>query len=268
MSIHSISLKGRRNNNEDSHTIIPNGKGQDKSLKNIDFFAIYDGHGGAEVSEYVEKVLPQYFLHKKVPYPLSKHYVTNVYDHVQQSLQNQAYAHHAGSTGLVMIMFKKKNARYINVINNGDSRCVLCKDNFAYPLTKDHKPHWPEERTRIEQTGGKITFDGMDYRITHKGSSLSVSRSFGDFDTVPFITHRADVYRYALEDKDKFIVMACDGLWDVLSNHDVVNFILTNCYDGTLKHRINPNINIAEKLAEYALIKNSGDNITIIVIFL
>jgi serine/threonine protein phosphatase PrpC len=41
-----------------------------------------------------------------------------------------------------------------------------------------------------------------------------------------------DIFLYKLEKNDKFFVMACDGLWDVLQNQDVVNFVLTNCYDN------------------------------------
>ena len=268
MNVHSISLKGRRDKNEDGHNIIVNSKGQNPQINNIDFFAIYDGHGGPEVSNYVKDNLPEYFIDKRIEYPLSKRYVFNVYDYIQNSLQNFQPAQYSGSTGLVVIMFKHKGSLYLNIISNGDCRCILCRDNFALPLTKDHKPHWPEERHRIERAGGRISFDGYDYRISRGGSSLSVSRSFGDFDTVPYITHKPDIFRYALDTKDKFIVMACDGLWDVLKNDEVANFILTNCYDNTLNNRINQQVNVAEKLAAYALDKGSTDNITIIVIFL
>jgi serine/threonine protein phosphatase PrpC len=62
------------------------------------------------------------------------------------------------------------------------------------------------------------------------------------------------------------MVLACDGLWDVLQNQDVVNFVLSNSYDEK-NNRINKNTNIARKLAEYAIMRGSGDNITCIVVF-
>ena len=62
--------------------------------------------------------------------------------------------------------------------------------------------------------------------------------------------------------------MACDGLWDVVSNQDAVNFVLMNSYDKSLKRRIKNNVNIAKKLAEYAYNKGSTDNISVIIIFL
>nr|QBK88601.1 MAG: protein phosphatase 2C [Mimivirus LCMiAC01] len=263
--IHTVSLKGFRETNEDNSEIILNGDSRNNRMNNIDFYAIFDGHGGAEVSKYVKKHLPGDFIDKRVPYPLSKRYVTMVYDRIQKSLYKQKFAQTCGSTGLVVIIFRRGNKKYVNIINNGDCRCILCRDNFALPLTKDHKPHWPEERLRIEKLGGKIVHDGHDWRIF----SLSVSRSFGDLDSVPCVTHRPDLFRYVLDEDDKFIVLGCDGLWDVLSNAAVVNFILSNCYDNTLQRRnINTNINMARLLAEYAIKKGSRDNITITIIFL
>jgi len=264
MNVHSVSLKGLREQNEDKHSIVLNSDKKNMELNDINFCGVYDGHGGKEVSKYIHDNIGQYFLNKKVTYPLSKRYVTNIYDHIQKSLKKHNYAYYSGTTALIAINFKYNNDSYLNIINLGDCRCVLCRDNFAMPLTKDHKPHWPEERHRIEKLGGKITFDGYDWRI----KDLSVCRAFGDMDATPYVSHRPDLFRYKLEKNDKFFVLACDGLWDVTTNQEVVNFVLLNCFDNTTKNRINTNMNIAKKLGEYALKKGSGDNITIIVVFI
>lgn len=263
MNIHSASIKGLRDQNEDKHFIFLNSDKRDPMANNVNLFGIFDGHGGKEVSRFIHQNLPKYFLDKRITYPLSKKYIYDVYDCMQRLLKNQNYAYFSGSTALIVIHYKYNNDDYINVINLGDCRCVLCRDNFAMPLTKDHKPNWPEERHRIEKIGGKIIFDGFDWRI----KDLSVSRSFGDLDVYPFISNKPDVFRYKLNKNDKFLVLACDGVWDVLRNEEVVNFILLNCYDNTTQNRINKNINIAKKLAEFALKKGSTDNITIIVVF-
>ena len=262
--IHSVSLQGLRTQNEDNHVIIKNLDNKDLSIKDIDLFAIFDGHGGKQVSNYLKENLPKYLVDKRVDYPISKKYVFNLYDFIQQSIIKYNFSARCGSTGLIVVHFKKNNESYLNIINNGDCRCILCRDNFAMPLTKDHKPNWPDEKHRIEALGGQIIFDGYDWRI----KDLSVSRSFGDSDSVPFLTHRPELFRYKLDKNDKFIVLACDGLWDVLQNFEVVNFILLNCYDNTTKNRINKDVNIAKKLGEYALEKGSTDNLTIIVVFL
>lgn len=265
MDVHSVSLKGKRPQNEDKHSIILNIEGKNNDLSTVNFFGVYDGHGGKFVSKFLEKNLPNFFLDKRVKYPLKKTYINTVYTHLQDLLKDKfkEYSNHCGSTCLVVTHFKYNTQNYINVMNSGDSRCVLCRDNTAIPLTKDHKPYWPEERRRIEKLGGKIYFDGADFRI----KDLSVSRAFGDLDAQPYLTNMPDIFRYKIEKSDKFIVMACDGLWDVMSNSEVINYILNECYDSGLESRINKDINIARKLAEYALTKGSMDNITILIIF-
>ncbi len=261
MNVHSVSRQGKRPQNEDQEDIVLNITGKNKKLGEVNFFAVYDGHGGKEVSQYIKDNLSQYFTDPRINYPISRGYVTNVYDHMQKTISKHSFSDYTGSTGVVVIQFKYNGCHYLNVLNVGDSRCVLCRDNFAMPLTKDHKPHWPEELHRIKKVGGEITFDGYDWRV----KDLSVSRAFGDVKAQPYVTHRPDLFRYKLDKNDKFIVLACDGLWDVMSNDDVVNFVLINCYDSTTKTRINRDLNIAAKLADYAINKGSTDNVSVIV---
>ena len=268
--IHLVSLKGRRDENQDKHNVVINNDNKFDNMAMSNLYGIYDGHGGKFVSAFLSKNLPNLFLDKNLQYPLKRKTILEKYNELNSKLKNNYYemARQTGSTCLVVLQYKSECNDYINVINTGDSRCILCRDNLAIPLTKDHKPNWPEERSRIVKIGGKIYFDGDDYRI----KDLSVSRAFGDYDATPFLTYVPDIYRYKLEGGDKFIVMACDGVWDVLSNQDVVNFILTECFDVTTEKR-NGNSddagnNVATKLGEYAISKGSGDNITIIVIFL
>nr|QBK88934.1 MAG: protein phosphatase 2C [Mimivirus LCMiAC02] len=264
MSVYVASIKGRRDKNEDKHDIIINSNGRNKQLNNIDFYAVYDGHGGNEVSTYLKDRLSPHFTKKNLIYPLPQKYVIKVYDYLQNSLRNHKFAYRAGSTGLVVIVFLLNGKKSLSIFNNGDCRCIICRRNIAIPLTKDHKPHWPEELYRIDKIGGeKIDWSGHDPRI----NGLSVSRSFGDLDSVPEVTHRPQLFGYTLGKDDKFIIMACDGLWDVLDNSEACNFVLMNCYDRTLKIRINKKNDIAQKLAEYALKKGSGDNVTVIVVF-
>lgn len=267
MNVHSVSIKGLRPQNEDRHTIINNINNQDSNLAPVSFFGVFDGHGGKFVSNFLGETIHNFFIDKRIAYPISKAYITQVFHYLQQKVLKKNYsqqATHCGSTCLLGMHYKKQDQTYLNIINVGDSRAVLCRDNFAIGLSKDHKPMWPEEKRRIEQLGGKPYFDGDDWRI----KDLSVSRAFGDFDAEPFLTNTPDVFRYRLEKTDKFIVFACDGLWDVLSNQEVVNYILNECYDNNFSGRINKNINISKKLAELALAKGSTDNLTIIVYFL
>lgn len=268
MNVHSVSLKGRRESNEDKHNIILNENGKNNNYVPVNYFGIYDGHGGKYVSKYLSENLPEKFMNKNVHYPLTKNYILQEYTNIQNNLKynSNGEAMHCGSTCLVVLHYKyaKDGRYYINVINSGDSRSIICRDNMAMPLTKDHKPDWPEERHRITALGGNIYYDGDDYRI----KDLSVSRAFGDCKAEPYLTCIPDIFRYRIEKNDKFIVLACDGLWDKLTNQEVVNFILNECYDGITNKRINKKINIAKKLGEYAIFKGSTDNISIIIVFI
>lgn len=264
MSIHSISKCGRREQNEDCHTIIKNIDGKDKNINNINLFGVYDGHGGKSISKFISNNLPQMFLNKNIQYPLDSAYIKTCFKNLQSILKknHEDIAEYAGSTCLLAIEYNFNERSYLDIYNLGDSRFVICKKSQAQIITKDHKPHWPDEQKRIEKIGGKIYFDGYDWRI----GDLSVSRAFGDLDNAPYISSKPDIFRYKISKHDKFFIMACDGLWDVIESQEAVDFVLKNCYDENT--RINKNLNIAKSLAEFAYNKDSLDNITIIIVFL
>ena len=91
---------------------------------------------------------------------------------------------------------------------------------------------------------------------------MSLSRAFGDLECTPYVTHLPQIYRYKISSSDKFIVFACDGLWDVMSNQDVVDFINELILNKKFKG------NYAKELADHAYARGSLDNITTIVYIL
>jgi serine/threonine protein phosphatase PrpC len=264
---YSSSLIGKRKNNEDTEAIIINLENENDQLAQINFFGLFDGHGGNFVSLFLQKNLIKFFVNKKMEYPVKDDTVIKIYQYLNQTLDEKykKQSLHTGSTALVVLeYYGSNNLKNLLVLNSGDCRAVLCKDNIAMPLTADHKPNWPYEKARIESLGGKIKFDGYDWRIL----DLSVCRAFGDFDN-KYVTNLPDMYKYVISKFDKFIILACDGLWDVLTNQEVIHFILEECYDKTYKKRKIVNFNIAEKLAHYAINeKKSTDNVSIIIHFL
>ena len=279
MLVYQTSLIGKRSTNEDQHHIILNGDKSDSKLNNINFFAVYDGHGGNKVAKFLKDNLSQYFLKKTLQYPLSDNYIIKVFNHLQKklSIDNKDFAYSQGSTCLILINYFINNKNYLHVCNLGDCRAVICSNGFSNYLTKDHKPDWPEEKERINKLGGKISYDGYDYRVC----DMSVSRAFGDIDASPYVTHIPDIFKYKINQDDQFIILACDGLWDALSNHEAVNFI-KNCIELKKKKNCKKELNegqydiifkdsrknLAKSLAEYAIQKGSMDNITVIIIFL
>lgn len=279
-----VSLKGIRPTNEDMEVCHINlhafGHAINPNYAPINLFIICDGHGGSLVSRYVVKELKNEFIKKDLAYPLSHQKIFKIFDSIQSKLiYHPAHiARACGSTALVLIIYSFNDKRYLQVINLGDCRAVLCRKGLAIPLTIDHKPSWTTEKLRISKinekygTKNEIHFDGSDWRI----GDLSVSRSFGDLDNTPYVTHKPDIWEYSLSYKDDFIVVACDGVWDVLQNHEVVNFVSdhiqnnqTDCYKIQYKYYPqNDGKNIAMKLGNYVLARGSTDNVSIIIIYL
>lgn len=266
MKVYSYSLQGKRDSNEDQHIHILNLDGKNKEQNAINFIGVFDGHGGKAVSKYLKDNLPQFFVNKFKKDIYSKadetsKYIYKIYDMIQTNMKEQhpRAVQYCGSTACVAIQttdYKERNILW--VINVGDSRAVKCnKNNIAEQLSQDHKPNVPDEKRRIESLGGKIEFDGADWRVR----DLSLSRAFGDLECTPYVTHLPQIYRYKVSSSDKYLILACDGLWDVLSNQEVVEFI------NELKHDCKFNGNFAKNLAEFAIERGSLDNVSVVILF-
>jgi serine/threonine protein phosphatase PrpC len=267
MRIFSYSLQGKRESNEDQHIHIMNINNENPELNPINFLAVFDGHGGKAVSKYLKDNLSQFFVNKFKKDIYSKpdtatKYFMKVYDLIQNKMKEDhpRVVQYCGSTACVNIHFKdNKGKDKLWVLNVGDSRAVKCnKSNIADQLTVDHKPNLQSERIRIEHLGGEIEFDGSDWRI----KDLSLSRAFGDLECTPYVTHLPQIYKYKINSNDKFIILACDGLWDVLSNQEAVDYINNILVNTKFKG------NYAKELSEYAYHKGSLDNITVLIYIL
>ena len=133
-----------------------------------------------------------------------------------------------GSTAVACLI----SPTHIYLINCGDSRAILVSDNQIKIATIDHKPNNPLEIERIKNAGGSITDDGK--RIMGKKFDYSVSRGFCDYqfkcnlEKHPFeqiISAEPDIYIHERSNKDEFIVLACDGIWDVINNEEIQQYI-------------------------------------------
>jgi serine/threonine protein phosphatase PrpC len=273
MYLHTISLLGKRPTNEDAEYFLLNLDNNDTSKRDINLLAIFDGHGGPLVSKYLSEKLPQYFLDKSISTKIRQYsskyhrYLIKLFDFMQEKIRNEIKESKImGSTALIAQIYKSSNKKRLQVLNVGDCRAVLCnKYNIGVPLTKDHKPLSLEEYERLTKMGGIITrFPNDDARI----GGLSVSRSLGDVDGKPYVSHQPEVFDYEISNSDKFLVLGCDGLWDVFSNQEVTEYILNemkNEYKHD-QHKSTKN-NIANKIANDAINKGSTDNISVMILF-
>ncbi|CAG5854281.1 unnamed protein product [Menidia menidia] len=178
----------------------------------------------------------------------------------------------SGTTAVVALIRGKQ----LIVANAGDSRCVVSERGKAVDMSYDHKPEDELELARIKNAGGKVTMDG---RVN---GGLNLSRAIGDHfykrnKVLPpeeqMISAMPDVKVLTLNEDHDFMVIACDGIWNVLSSQEVVDFISERIKpDQSGKAR--PLSSIVEELLDHCLAPDTSgdgtgcDNMTCIIITL
>ena len=129
IKIHSISLLGNREKNEDEMEIINNLNENNKDYHKCLYLSIFDGHGGDKISKYLKNNISNFLIHKnseefKETKDYSK-YIIKVFDNIQKELiNNNVKANSMGSTSLIIILYQKNNKNLLKVINLGDCRII------------------------------------------------------------------------------------------------------------------------------------------------
>ncbi|XP_037495369.1 probable protein phosphatase 2C 76 isoform X2 [Jatropha curcas] len=141
---------------------------------------------------------------------------------------------------------------HLYVANVGDSRTVISKAGKAIPLSEDHKPNRSDERKRIENAGGVVMWAGT-WRV---GGVLAMSRAFGNRMLKQFVVAEPEIQDQKVDGEFELLVLASDGLWDVVPNEDAVSLARTEEEPEAA----------ARKLTEAAFTRGSADNITCIVV--
>ena len=188
----------------------------------------------------------------------------------------------SGSTVCIGFL-NNKNLIFANI---GDSRAILCSCNNniwkSSQLTKDHKPKDQSEYDRIISSGGTVSrminIEKNDeeigpYRVwdktQDKGPGLAMSRSIGDAHAKTLgVLAEPDIFEYTLNDGDKFIVCATDGIWEYLSNDDVMDTI-KDIYENNGKAEEACEILVKRASSEWRKENNKTmDDISCAIIFL
>lgn len=229
---------------------------------NLGLFLIADGHGGEKVAKYVKDRLPD-ILKAEISYAGSKaisnmekiiEYVFKKID--EEILKNQSWIDQ-GSTACVVLTVKHKDIisgdkMSIYCANVGDTRCVLSDRNRVLRLSYDHKANDKKEATRIRNSGAKV-FNGRVF------GQLALSRSFGDMyykkwgvSSMPYIS-----VTKATPSNNPFLVIASDGIWDTITDFDIIDII------NSSKESIT---NITQMIVSESMKRGSSDNISCLVI--
>ncbi|KAE8735917.1 putative protein phosphatase 2C 59 [Hibiscus syriacus] len=123
----------------------------------------------------------------------------------------------AGSTASTAILVGDR----LLVANVGDSRAVICRGGNAIAVSRDHKPDQSDERQRIENAGGFVMWAGT-WRV---GGVLAVSRAFGDRHLKQYVVADPEIQEEKVDSSLEFLILASDGLWDVVSNEEAVAIV-------------------------------------------
>lgn len=225
--------QGWRRSMEDAHFVLPDWH------EEIALIGVFDGHAGDKCAKMCAKLLPLQLLQQ-----LSEHekkegsgkltaetlpaFLEAAFPVAFQELDKKLKAHsipdESGSTGCVVAVTKK----HVICASVGDSRAVVgAAGNKAVALAEDHKPENPEERKRIEAAGGHVEANRVN-------GELAMSRALGDFryknvkgktPQEQLVTAVPDVKKWErTHTGEEFLCVACDGIFDVLSNDQLVQF--------------------------------------------
>ncbi|KAI3799871.1 hypothetical protein L1987_35176 [Smallanthus sonchifolius] len=233
---------GRRRDLEDAVAVKPSFcKTNSPSSDDLHFYGVYDGHGCSHVAmkckdrmheivkeevenceksiEWTETMVRSFSRMDKDVTELSSSASSSTCRCELQTPQRDA----VGSTAVVAVVAPDK----IVVSNCGDSRAVLCRNGVAIPLSTDHKPDRPDELKRIEEAGGRVIYwDGA--RVL---GVLAMSRAIGDNYLKPYVIPEPEVTITERTADDECLILASDGLWDVVSN-DVACSVASMCLNS------------------------------------
>jgi len=271
------SVQGRRQYMEDMHQAVGfDASQQAASVVGLThFFAVFDGHGGKRAASWAHTHLVPAVLKELAGWSSGRSPDAPAPD--QSTLDNAVIsAFHStdrdfletalqqgipdGSTAVTAMIQEPapgtRKERRLLVANLGDSRCVMVRnDGSAQALSTDHKPNRPEERARIQAAGGQVIHAGC-WRVQ---GDLAVSRAFGDAHLKRWgVSSTPDLTTHTLTARDQYVVLASDGLWDVVDEQQCASSVL----------RAADPLGAARSLCDLATTRGSMDNITVLVVAL
>lgn len=280
-------IQGARPEMEDSHRVkaLPH-------FPSILMAAIFDGHGGDAAAFYCSKNLLE-----NIDQVLGESLANNAGQDLQAAFEQaivagciktdenllQVVTAKQDKSGCVAaLVFVDQNTGFLWAATVGDAQATLSSRGVATKLSVIHKPHMPPEQQRIEAAGHYVLNGRLD-------GALAISRAFGDSqfkmsktkegkeETPP--TERAciavpSIKQKLLDPGDEFIVIGCDGLWDVMSYEEAIGWVRRRFEIEKKDCGLSPTWckqpfkTLAKELCEYAVTKGSTDNVSVIILLI
>ncbi|XP_055060495.2 protein phosphatase Mn(2+)-dependent 1K [Misgurnus anguillicaudatus] len=246
------SLIGQRKENEDRYQLS-------HMTNNIMYFAVFDGHGGAEAAEFCHRHMEQYIKNiaekeHNLELVLTKAFLevdTALAKHLQFSADASLLS--AGTTATVALL---RDGIELVVGSVGDSRAMLCRKGKALKLTVDHTAERKDEKERIRKSGGYVSWNSLGQ--PHVNGRLAMTRSIGDFDLKSTgVIAEPETKRVTLHHvHDSFLALTTDGINFIMNNQEICD-VINQCHDPK---------EAAQRISEQALQYGSEDNSTIMVV--
>ena len=239
-----------KNYMEDGFAVVP--VLEQTAAASYSFFGVYDGHSGREATEYAQDTLHLNLL-SALRHGLG---VEEAHQHAYVLTDNELLAmgvKTAGCTVVTALIAKAGGKRLLHVANAGDGRAVLCKAGRAIRMSFDHKVEVESETKRILALGGTILWGRV------QGQTM-VSRSLGDHDLKKFVIADPHFKTEPLDATCEFLVLACDGIWDVTDDQEVV--------DVVRKAGVTDPKAASAAIIQHVISKQTKDNLTAMVIAL
>jgi len=239
---------GHRNAMEDDHAIYQKPETRFFSAE------VYDGHGGRKAAQVAAEMVTPHFLHawsREMEKPLQEReseaeLLRNAYLAVDRHIIENGFNSGTTAAGFYLI------DDYFYAVNCGDTRIVIGIQGGVSSLTLDHKPNLPEETQRIEDEGGYV----ISFGVPRVQGILAVSRAIGDSSLKPYVIAEPRIAEGCLGKENDYLIIACDGVWDVLSPDIVIAMV-----------RAAGDVQAAtENIRTTAIDSGSNDNITVIVL--
>ncbi|NP_789803.1 protein phosphatase 1F isoform X1 [Mus musculus] len=257
VSIHAI--RNTRRKMEDRHVSLPAFNhlfGLSDSVHRA-YFAVFDGHGGVDAARYASVHVHTNASHQPElrtnPAAALKEAFRLTDEMFLQKAKRERLQ--SGTTGVCALIA----GAALHVAWLGDSQVILVQQGRVVKLMEPHKPERQDEKARIEALGGFVSL--MDcWRVN---GTLAVSRAIGDVFQKPYVSGEADAASRELTGSEDYLLLACDGFFDVVPHHEVTGLV----HGHLLRHKGN-GMRIAEELVAVARDRGSHDNITVMVVFL
>ena len=257
----------REDQNIDSQPIMED---KSKSIENFNnnnnqmVFELFDGHGGEDISNFLQQnfshIYKQYLKINNYDIPKS---LTNSFKEADEIMKESLTTIDGmGSTGTIIHLVWENNTNLVVYTGNvGDSRVSLISPTHIIKLSYDHRMSDEKEKERILESGIEV----IENRI---GGELMLTRIFGDFEfktknnnkknkkkgliCEPFLSK----IKIDLNINDQFLILASDGIWDLVSEKEIQQMIIKN----------NDSEKLCAMIIKKALDKDAWDNLSVFAI--